>query len=184
MQGSRVKVARKSAAPEKNSTGSNSNLLNTANLEWLVKCRSQNQQTAFNLLKLIEENFDKLKTNNSLGNCAIAMIAVSFSLWRSVFLADRSGALSQRLDHATSFLRIMINDNAISYVQDKNAREWTFMYYLNNARYRLTSLSEVWEDVLPNFKDRKNISPTRTWEHLQNNLDIAVGNFSNALQNL
>jgi hypothetical protein len=113
---------------------------------------------------------------------AIPLIAISFSLWRAVFLADRSNAPAEQLDHAIDFLGALISDNAISYVQDKNAREWTFRYYMNNAHFRLAGLSKHVPDILPNFSPPDLQQPKEAWEHYQSSTDLAVGNFANKLR--
>jgi hypothetical protein len=38
-------------------------------------------------------------------------------------------------------------DNAITYPQDRNAREWTFNYYTDNAKGGLLSLAKRWNSV-------------------------------------
>jgi len=59
-------------------------------LEWLVKCRSQNQQTSLVLFKIIENNSAELRKSEGfwLSHVGITLIAVSFSLgglsfWRT-----------------------------------------------------------------------------------------------------
>ena len=41
----------------------------------------------------------------------------------------------------------MIIDNAITYPQDRNAREWTFNYYTDNAKGGLLTLAKRWNSV-------------------------------------
>jgi hypothetical protein len=56
-----------------------------------------------------------------------------------------------------------------------------FHYYTNNAKLRLQMLPEMFPKVLPLFPEVKNWSPRHSWGHLQNNLDLAVGNYVNWL---
>src|SRR5438128_1612278 len=55
-------------------------------LEWLVKCRSQNQHTSLVLYKLMTENIARLRKDEDLADVGIALVAISFNLWRAVFL--------------------------------------------------------------------------------------------------
>ena len=125
-------------------------------------------------------NVEKLKGNVGLADLGISLTSVSFSLWRAVFLADRSDIQGSDLSHAVQFLEMLISDNAISYVQDKTAREWTFIYYVNNARMRLMSISKVAE-ILPDYQNPIGDPTKATWEYLQNATDLAVKNFSKTL---
>ncbi len=159
----------------------NGNGHNLDHLTWLVKWRSHNQKTSLNLYAALEAHSDKITQNADLTTCGISLVAVSFSLWRGVFLADRSGHDEDRFDHAKAFLGALIGDNAISYTQDKNSREWTFNYYINNARHRLRGISGRHPTVLPNYEDPAGLTARRTWEHFQTNLDIAVNNYVDAL---
>jgi hypothetical protein len=153
--------------------------LSTPYLEWLVESRSQNQHTSLGLFKLLES----LEKNHPLATFGITSVAISFSLWRAVFLAEGSGGVEQRFEDAVAFLRIVIRDNAIAYTQDKVSSEWTFRYYVNNTGLRLRGLSEMRPDILPNFRQHPgDVTPTELWEHHQKNLDLAVGNFANALK--
>ena len=153
-------------------------------LEWLVKCRSQNQQTSLVLFKIIENNSAELRKSEGfwLSHVGITLIAVSFSLWRAVFLANRTDLHQDVFDDAFKFLSTLIGDNAVSHVTDKNAREWTFRYYLNNAGFRLLALSMEWPAILPGFKYPNGLSPQSNWEHYQKSLDLAVHNFGDALK--
>jgi hypothetical protein len=151
-------------------------------LEWLVECRSRNQRTSLQLYQLLEAHSEKIKNNSRLLQVSISLIAVSFSLWRAVFLADRTGGAHERFGHAFAFLETLIRDNAITYVQDKSSREWTFNYYINNARYRLVSLSEKYKDILPPISLSRKIKDAERWEYLQKYLDSAVTGLSKAVE--
>ena len=82
-----------------------------------------------------------------LGNIAQGLVGVSFSLWRAVFLSDLSDEKSY-MDDAEEFLGKLILDNAINYPQDRATREWTFAYYVNNAKYRLQQSARLSPEIL------------------------------------
>jgi hypothetical protein len=154
-----------------------------AYLEWLVRCRSQNQRTSLMLYKLMTANLARIRKDAKLASIGVSLVAICFNLWRAVFLSDTSDSVTaDRIDPAINFLKTLISDNAIAYAQDKNARAWTFLSYLNNARYRLTGVSERTPSVLPNFSVPKGVTSKRLWEYLQTNTDLAVDNYANALK--
>src|SRR5262249_14540715 len=47
------------------------------------------------------------------------------------------------LDDCARFLGTTARDNAIGFAQDRDAREWTVGYYLNNAVARLGALTYI-----------------------------------------
>ena len=72
-------------------------------------------------------------------------------MWRAVFLSDTSGEYEDQLADLKKFLVSLISDNTVLYVTDKNARNWSFRYYLDNAvhrqserPWRLTLTNDVW----------------------------------------
>ena len=75
-------------------------------------------------------------------------VAIIFSLWRAVFLADGAGDWEAVLANAETFLEKLVRDNAINYADDWNNRAWSFVYYLGNANHRLRELADSW----PEFK--------------------------------
>ena len=77
---------------------------------------------------------------------AQTLIAITFSLWRAAFLAGRSASGAETAAHAKEFLYEMIANNAINYPQDKAARNWTFNYYVANARNRLKDYVGIFPD--------------------------------------
>jgi hypothetical protein len=126
------------------STGPNSD-----HLKWLVESRARNQRVSLDLFDLIKTHPEKLLNSDSdLKYDAQNLVAISFSLWRAAFLADRTGHMEERLKDAERFLGKMLTDNAITYAQDRDAREWTFNYYMANARYRLEELGEDWSEII------------------------------------
>jgi hypothetical protein len=117
--------------------------LSPVHLAWLVESRAINQRGALKLFRLLEKHPDKMKSSD-LSMVAQNLVAVCFSLWRAAFLADKTGTRHAVLQDARTFLGKMLTDNAITYPQDRSAREWTFNYYMNNAKDCLMHLSDRW----------------------------------------
>jgi len=104
-------------------------------LAWLVERRSRIQTFLLRLYEFLEAKPIPLTPEKSLA--LQLLLGAGFSLWRAVFLADR-GRKSEKIDvDAKEFLRLLIKDNAINYVQDDKTRAWTVGYYINNAYFRL-----------------------------------------------
>src|SRR6266436_4940320 len=97
-------------------------------LEWAVESRARNQRCAVRLLRLFMEYEEQWKTQR-WARAAQDLLSVSFSLWRAAFLADKTAKRAAVFSHATDFLEKIIEDNAISYLQDRKCNEWTFNYY-------------------------------------------------------
>lgn len=86
------------------------------------------------------------------------------------------------MDDAEQYLGKIILDNAIGYLQDRNAREWTWHYYLNNARYRLEKISKINPDILPARLVVKKPRPRKKqWEFYQKALFHAVEGLGDVL---
>jgi hypothetical protein len=104
-------------------------------------------------------------------------VAVSFSLWRAVFLADRTGRPEARRSAARDFVEKMLTDNAITFMQDMKSNEWTFNYYIDNALFRMEQLSKRWPDAI-NADDLRPPEGERTpdarWNRLQKAFEVAV----------
>lgn len=120
--------------------------LSPPHLEWLVRSRAENQTAALALFKLFEIYPTQLKSK-TFSQTAQVMVSVCFSLWRAAFLADKTGKRHAVIKDARAFLSKMLVDNAITYPQDRGAREWTFNYYMNNAKDGLARLAERWSRV-------------------------------------
>ena len=146
-------------------------------LEWVIESRAENQRVSLRLLKIVKE-FPNAGSSWEAQN----LVAVGFSLWRAAFLADRTAKSEIRSTHAKEFLEKMLVDNAITYAQDRNSREWAFMYYIDNARYRLeifeqnTRVKYFFKQELVPSKQFLN-SRTR-WDVLQQAFGRAVDEFS------
>ena len=152
--------------------------VNLEHLEWAIKSRAKNQRACLDLLRLFEEYEDIWKTKD-YSKAAQDLIAIAFSLWRAAFLAEKSGKRSEVFAHGRDFLAKLIEDNAISYVQGKNALEWTFNYYTKNARSSLTLLYSYWEEV-PKYQGKARPARER-WDYCQELLDTAIKSFEASL---
>lgn len=147
-------------------------------LQWAIESRVQNQRCAVRLLHIFMEYEQQWKTLR-WSRAAQELLSVSFSLWRAAFLADKTAKRADVFSHARDFLEKMIEDNAITYVQDRKSNEWTFNYYTKNARSALERLNKHWPAQVPVFA-AQNRTPTQRWRYCQELLDVAVGKFEEA----
>ena len=150
-----------------------------AHLKWAIESRARNQVCALRLLALFRKHESKWKSKK-YARAAQDLVAVSFSLWRAAFLADKTSKRAAVFEHGRAFLEHVIEDNAISYPQDKNSREWTFNYYTRNARFSLNELARSWEGVVPPYVGGTR-KPAERWDYCQSLLDQAVENFETSL---
>lgn len=112
-------------------------------LSWIVEGRSDNQSSTMELYEAIFDGDDVLSFKSpELHEAAQELTGIAFSLWRSVFLSDTTGEFDDQRADVKKFLVSLISDNAILYITDKNSRNWSFRYYLDNAIYRLVKLSD------------------------------------------
>jgi hypothetical protein len=125
--------------------------LSADHISWLVKNRSENQETTLKLFLVMKDNHEKLAENFDLANISQGLTAACFSLWRAVFLSDVSDDdyFDTAMTDAKSFLGNLILHNMVAYPQDRNTRAWTFTYYVNNARFRLQTISSINNEILP-----------------------------------
>jgi len=104
-------------------------------------------------------------------------------VWRAVFLSDTSGEYEDQLADLKKFLVSLISDNTVLYVTDKNARNWSFRYYLDNAVHRLRKLST---SRLPFVDGSDLLKAANTekdeWRDAQAILDRAITRFEAALE--
>ena len=149
-------------------------------LEWAIQSRARNQRCSLKLLTLFEEHESIWKTSR-FARAAQDLVAVSFSLWRAAFLADKTAKRIAVFEHGKVFLERVIEDNAISYPQDKASKEWTFNYYTRNARTSLENLAKFWKDIAPPYQGRKR-RPMERWDYCQSLLEEAVTNFEKLLR--
>lgn len=151
----------------------------TEHFQWLVNSRHRNQTCSLQLRLLLKDYEKKWKTKK-LSVAAQELVSVSFSLWRAVFLAEKTGKRSAVFDDGLKFLERVIEDNAIAYIQDKQMREWSFNYYTKSARYALEYLHRLWPDVSPEY-EKVNRKPKERWEYCQGLLEIAIQGFRTQL---
>jgi hypothetical protein len=161
--------------------------LSADHISWLVKSRSANQETALKLFLIMKDNEEKLRKDWDLGNFAQAMVSACFSLWRAVFLSDVLDEIGQKstIDDAQTFLGNLILHNMVAYPQDRNTRDWSFIYYVNNASYRLKKLSEKHGDILPNafVDDGNGFSRAKDyWTFTQTACEVAIRNLETKLR--
>jgi hypothetical protein len=97
-------------------------------------------------------------------------------------LADKSGQRAEVFSDAKDFLEKIIEDNAISYPQDRKCKEWTFNYYIRNARASLDLLAKHWPEQVPAYEG-STLTPTKRWEYCQKLLEEAVTGFETAARN-
>jgi hypothetical protein len=127
-------------------------------------------------LRLLLRDHEKRWKTKQLSMGAQELISVCFSLWRAVFLSEKTGKRSAVFDDGFKFLERIIEDNAIAYAQDKAMREWSFNYYTRAARYSLEFLHGVWPDVSPKYL-KATRTPKKRWEYCQELLDTAIDQF-------
>jgi hypothetical protein len=153
-----------------------------AHIAWVIESRAATQKTALRLYQLLKEFPGAGSTDEGR-----ALVAVAFSLWRAAFLADQADPPAAESAHAMAFLERMLVDNAIGYAQDRNARDWAFRYYLDNARTRLEELERQLVakgryffsgPLEPAQWDR---NPQGRWDLLQSVFDKCVKEFAVSL---
>ncbi|HEV7928274.1 MAG TPA: hypothetical protein VGR14_23175 [Verrucomicrobiae bacterium] len=148
-------------------------------VEWLVKNRAANQKVSARLYRLLRDFPDQAR-EKKFGAEAQMLIAVSFSLWRSAFLSDKTGRFTDTNLCAELFLEEMLMNNAIAYSQDRKSKDWAFNYYAANARYRILEYSsshpklKIGSLLASNPKDR--------WERLQDAFEKLVDHFEKRLR--
>ena len=91
------------------------------------------------------------------------------------------------LKDVEKFLLESIQNNTINYSQDKNSRDWSFRYYLDNATDRLTRLHNDFKKKgfafqLPGSSHGQ--SARERWEKTQQSLDDALDKFELMLKGI
>jgi len=149
-------------------------------LVWVIKGRASNQAKSLELYRLLNEHSAVLaKPSHRLRFYVQELLGISFSLWRAVFLADRTGDRDLKIEDARGFLGAMLTDNAISFVTDRKYNEWTFNHYIENARFRLEKIADGEYPPAPfapkdiQVKAGKDLG-TRKWERYDELFDKAV----------
>jgi hypothetical protein len=144
----------------------NSDKTDLDHLRWVVRNRAKNQECALALFELLKKYPAQWK-KPLYSSAAQMLVGIAFSLWRAAFLADKSGDVGSAIEHASLFLEKIILDNAIAYAQDRSAREWTFTYYVNAARYMLVELGRAFPNLVPEWKPEQKGASKERWEYLQ-----------------
>jgi hypothetical protein len=157
--------------------------LSAEHISWLVDSRARNQEISLKLFLVMKDNDRVLRSNVNIYDLAQGLVSVNFSLWRAVFLTDVTSKLNSHVEDTTAFLGNLILHNMVAYPQDRNSREWTFMYYLNNARYRLESISRTSPDILPEafLSPLKNATSKDRWTYFHTASTVALGNIEKSL---
>lgn len=109
-------------------------MTDTKRLGWWVKQRADNQAFLLDLLTFAEA--DRPLPTAQAAQLQL-LIGAGFSLWRAAFLGEGEVPESTMRERANSFLRVVVEDNAVPFSSDQANKEWTFGYYLNNAYFRL-----------------------------------------------
>jgi hypothetical protein len=159
----------------------NSKTFSHEHMGWLIESRAKNQRAALLLHQLLTTHFETIKNDKHYSIKAQALLGTCFSLWRAAFLADiTGGGIEVALGDAREFLEKMLEDNAITYPQDKASRGWTFKYYVASAA---ASINVLRDDYWPKMEvSRKGDGKTHHWDFLQEFLDLALDNFKNELE--
>jgi hypothetical protein len=126
--------------------------------KWLIERRWRIQCLCLELHDYLEKNQIAV---NADWRFFSPLLAAAFSLWRAAFLADPNRKREDIYEHAKTFFKFLIEDNAINYPQDRTTRAYSAGYYLNNAKFRL---KELW-DYIPQEHEadrRKALEPL--WE--------------------
>ena len=120
------------------------NILNTVELKQMSSNRKSVLDIATDLAILIDEHKDKISESELDRFISMALVGITFSLWRAVPLVHTSQKPSNIVESSSQYLDRIIRHNAITYGDDDQKRFWSFGYYMGNARYRITELCSGW----------------------------------------
>ncbi len=145
---------------------------------WLVEARSANQEATLELYEVIYRSEVLLNADVEIQAAAQDLVSIAFSLWRAVFLSDTSGDIEDQQADIRKFLAKLISDNAVLYATDKNSRNWSFRYYLDNAVFRLERLSKERLGLVdPPDLAQPAESDKAAWRQAQRELQKAIERF-------
>ena len=153
-------------------------------LEWIVNNRYKNHKSSLRIYALIDQHRQIVTRSKSHRSSAQTLLGVAFSLWRAVFLARLKKNIDSMIKDAESFLVELIDSNIVTYSLDRENKDWTFRYYMSNARYRLKDLHGKFDHKEHPFNlwgDVAGISPQQQWVEVQNALDAAIDSFEKIL---
>ena len=146
-----------------------------------MRSRSRNQGSSLDLYLLLVEN-PAIDADIELQQIAQSLTAVAFSLWRAVFLSDLKSTADDQMADINAFLGNLISNNTIAYQQDKNAREFTYRYYLTDAQLRLSEIVTKTPVILsPQEFTVANADVKSEWTAAQAARDTAIGHFGELL---
>lgn len=132
--------------------------------DWLVANRSRIQEVMLDLHKLLRRRYvPALKSREPERSIAALMVGTAFSLWRAVFLSDADRTWAHILKRAECFLARVVHDNTINYSQDRESRDWSVGYYLNNAILRAVQ----YQQKLPRIATEKRLASIRAFSTLE-----------------
>lgn len=159
--------------------------LSAPHLEWLIQSRMRNQNACLRLFNIFEAHSDRAR-NIEFRAHSQNLVSVGFSLWRAAFLADKTGQREAVFADARAFLAQLLTNNAINYPQDRAAREWTFNYYMTNAKNSLLEIAEKWvfvATVLSKYEKvaKGTTNSRRRWNRHQNAFEAALDVYEEAL---
>jgi hypothetical protein len=143
-------------------------LPNPDHLKWVIEGRAETQRTALRLYRIFRNQENAL--NSDFGFEARTLVSVAFSLWRAVFLAERNSEIELKNKSAKLFLSKMLETNAITFAQDFDSRDWSFVYYVQVAQLFLLRLRD-------NRKSPIELSTrvgTKKWDQLQRLFDEEI----------
>jgi hypothetical protein len=102
---------------------------------WLVSARSDVQRTLLDVERILAHRSKALGTSVTKDDVYVmrALTDVGFCLWRAVFLINNEFSPHEMLVEMKRFLTNVVEDNAISYTQDKNNAKYTSIFYLRTA---------------------------------------------------
>ncbi len=148
-----------------------------------MDARARNQRSAAALYRFIERHAIFLETDLLFQSSMQGLTAVTFSLWRAVFLSDLTGELGHQLADVRRFLRSLIAHNTVLYQTDFISREWAFRYYLQNADFRLRQIAAGTNPVPPPPEVLGQVagSAKDDWMAAQQALDTAISEFAKAI---
>lgn len=157
-------------------------LLDPEHLEWLVNNRAATQHTSVKLFRLLKAHPTELE-GGDFASPAQMLVAISFALWRSAFLSDKTGFLKDTNKDAFTFLGEMVLTNAIVFSNERNTKNWTFNFYAGGAFYRLQELTRTWVEFKPSplHPPLGSRTPKNRWAVLQKAFEKAVDHFEQRL---
>jgi hypothetical protein len=137
-------------------------------LEWLVKSRADVQETLLTLYKYV--------ATPAFGHPALTdyIIYAAFSLWRAVFLAESDRDWEAMFKGQKEFLAKLVEDNTITYTDDKNNRAWTVGFYLNAAKCNIEAAAKHVAKSGPQYPLHGPVGPAENtrahWNELHHDL--------------